>query len=75
MQPCLADVKVRIKDQDIERAELLSQRSVQSRKSVSYFQSSSHSSSTSTLKHAAVETAKLRVKLDMLKRCQEKDRR
>ena len=32
---CLADVKVKIKDQEIERAELLSQRSQRSRKSSS----------------------------------------
>ena len=68
---CLADVKVRIKDQEIERVELLSQRSLRSKKS----SPSVRSSSTSSSKHAAIETAKLKAKLDTLKRRQEIDRR
>jgi len=68
---CLADVKVRIKDQEIERVELLSQRSLRSKKSLPSFRSSSTSSS----KRAAIETAKLKAKLDTLKRRQEIDRR
>ena len=68
---CLADVKVRIKDQEIERAELLSERSLRSRKS----SSSVRSSSTSSSKRAAIETAKLKAKLDTLKRRQDIDRR
>ena len=68
---CLADVKVRIKDQEIERVELLSQRSLRSKKSSPSVRSSSSSSS----KHAAIETAKLKAKLDTLKRRQEIDRR
>ena len=51
---CLADVKVRIKDQEIERFELPSQRSLRSKKP----SSSVRSSSTSSSKRAAV--AKLR---------------
>ena len=68
---CLADIKIRIKDQEIERVELLSQRSQRSKKSPSSFRSSS----TSSLKRAAIETAKLKAKLDSLKRLQEIDRR
>ena len=68
---CLADIKIRIKDQEIERVELLSQRSQRSKKSPSSFRSSSTSSS----KRAAIETAKLKAKLDSLKRLQEIDRR
>ena len=68
---CLADVKVRIKDQEIERAELLSQRSLRSRKS----SSSVRSSSTSSSKRAAIETSKLKAKLDTLRRRQDIDRR
>ena len=68
---CLADVKVRIKDQEIERVELLSQRSLCSKKS----SPSVRSSSTSSSKRAAIETAKLKAKLDTLKRRQEIDRR
>ena len=68
---CLADIKIRIKDQEIERVELLSQRSQRSKKSPSSFRSSSTSSS----KRAAIETARLKAKLDSLKRLQEIDRR
>lgn len=68
---CLADIKVRIKDQEIERVELLSQRSQHSKKPPS----SVRSSSTSSSKRAAIETAKLKAKLDSLKRLQEIDRR
>ena len=68
---CLADVKVRIKNQEIERVELLSQRSLCSKKS----SPSVRSSSTSSSKRAAIETAKLKAKLDTLKRRQEIDRR
>ena len=67
----LADVKVRIKDQEIERVELLSQRSLCSKKS----SPSVRSSSTSSSKRAAIETAKLKAKLHTLKRRQEIDRR
>ena len=65
---CMADVKVRIKDQEIERAKLLSQRSLRSRKS----SPSVRSSSTSSSKCSAIETAKLKAKLDTL-RCQDID--
>lgn len=68
---CLADIKVGIKDQEIERVELLSQRSQHSKKPPS----SVRSSSTSSSKRAAIETAKLKAKLDSLKRLQEIDRR
>lgn len=67
---CLADIKIRIKDQEIERVELLSQRSQRSKKSPSSFRSSSTSSS----KRVAIETAKLKAKFDSLKRLQESDR-
>lgn len=68
---CLADVKVKIKDQEIERVELFSQRSLHSRKPSLSIWSSSMSSS----KCAAIETAKLKVKLDTLKRHQDINRR
>ena len=68
---CLADIKIRIKDQEIERVELLSQRSQRSKKSPSSFRSSSTSSS----KRVAIETAKLKAKFDSLKRLQEIARR
>lgn len=42
---CLADIKVRIKDQEMERVELISQKSLCSRKSASSVQSSSTTSS------------------------------
>ena len=61
----------RIKDQEIERVELLSQRSQHSKKPPSSVRSSSASSS----KRAAIETAKLKAKLDSLERLQEIDRR
>ena len=66
---CLADIKVKIKDLQIERVDLISQRSQGSKKSVSV-----RSSSTSSSKRAAIETAKLKMKLDTLKRRQEIDR-
>lgn len=67
---CLADIKVRIRDQEIERVKLFSQRSPRSRKS----SLSIRSSSTSSLKRAAIETAKLKAKLDTLKRHQDIDK-
>lgn len=70
---CLADIKVRIKDQEIERVELLSQKSLRSRKSASSVRSSCPPS-TSSSKRAAIETAKLKAKLDTLKRRQEIER-
>ena len=69
---CLADIKVRIKDQEIERVELVSQNSkLRSRKSAS----SIRTSSTTSSKRAAIETAKIKAKLDTLKRRQEIERR
>lgn len=68
---CLADIKVRIKDQEMERVELISQKSLCSRKSASSVQSSSTTSS----KRAAIETAKIKAKLETLKRRQEIERR
>ena len=67
----LADIKVRIKDQEMERVELISQKSLRSRKSAS----SVRSSSTSSSKRAAIETAKIKAKLDTLKRRQAIQRR
>lgn len=63
---CLADIKVRIQDQEMERAELISQKSLRSRKS---------SSSTTSSRRAAIETAKIKAKLDTLKRRQEIEKR
>ena len=68
---CLADVKVRIKDREIERVELLSQRSLRSKKP----SPSVRSSSTSSSKRAAIKTEKPKAKLDTLKRRQEIGRR
>ena len=68
---CLAEIKVKIKDQEIDRDELLSQKSLRSRKSAS----SVRSSSTTSSKRAAIETAKLKAKLDTLRRRQEIERR
>ena len=68
---CLAEVKVKIKDQEMERVELISQKSLRSRKSASSIRSLSMTSS----KRAAIETAKIKAKLDTLKRRQEIERR
>ena len=69
---CLADIKVRIKDQEIERVELVSQNSkLCSRKSAS----SIRTSSTTSSKRAAIETAKIKAKLDTLNGRQEIERR
>ena len=69
---CLADIKVRIEDQEIERVELVSQNSkLRSRKSAS----SIRTSSTTSSKRAAIETSKIKAKLDTLKRRQEIERR
>ena len=62
---CLAEVKVKIKDQEMERVELISQKSLRSRRS----------SSTTSSKRAATETAKIKAKLDTLKKRQEIERR
>lgn len=48
---CLADIKVKMKDQEIDRCELISQKSLCSRKSASV-----RSSSTTSSKRAAIET-------------------
>ena len=61
---CLAQIKVNIKDQEMERVELISQRSLRSRRSAS----SVRSSSTTSSKRAAIETAKIKAKLNTLKR-------
>lgn len=66
-EKCLAEIKVKIKDQEMERVELISWQSLPSRRSVLSIQSSSTTSS----KRAAIETAKIKVKLDTLKRRQE----
>ena len=58
---------MRIKDQEIERVELLSQTSLRSRKSAPSQRSSS--------KRATIETAKIKEKLDTLKNHQEIERR
>ena len=68
---CLAEVKVKIKDQEMERVEHISQKSLRSRRSAS----SIRSSSTTSSKRAAIETAKIKAKLDTLKRRQEIERR
>ena len=68
---CLAEVKVKIKDQEMERVELISQKSLRSRRSAS----SIRSSSTTSSKGAAIETAKIKAKLNTLKRRQEIERR
>ena len=68
---CLAEVKVKIKDQEMERVELISQKSLRSRRSAS----SIRSSSTTSSKRAAIETAKIKAKLETLKRRQEIERR
>ena len=69
---CLADIKVRIKDQEIERVEIVSQNSrLRSRESTS----SIRTSSTTFSKRAAIETVKIKAKLDTLKRRQEIERR
>ena len=69
---CLADIKVRIKDQELERVELFSQKSFHSKKSASSVRSSS---TTSSKKRAAIETAKIKARLDTLNRRQEIERR
>ena len=53
-----AEIKVKIKDQEIDRNELLSQKSLRSRKSTSSIRSSSMTSS----KRAAIETVKLKIR-------------
>lgn len=68
---CLADLKVRIKDQEIQRVELPSLRSSRTRRSASSVPSSSISSS----KRAAIETVRIKAKLDTLKRRQEIEKR
>lgn len=70
---CLADVRTRIKDQELERAELLSQRSSRFKKSLASARTTSTSSSSS--KRAAIEVATLKVKMESLQRRQEIDRR
>ena len=69
---CLADIKVRIKDQELEKVELFSQKSFHSKKSASSVRSSS---TTSSKKRAAIETAKIKARLDTLNRRQEIERR
>ena len=64
---CLAEIKVSIKDQEMERVELISQLSIRSRRSASFVRSSSTTSS----KQAAIETVKIKAKLDTLKRRQD----
>lgn len=69
---CLADIRVRIRDQEMERVELVSQKSkLRSRKPAS----SIRSSSTTSSKRAAIEAAKIKAKLETLKRRQEIERR
>ena len=68
---CLADIKVKIKDQELERVELLSKKSLHSKKPASSVRSSSMTSSSSS----SNQTAKIKARLDTLNRCQEIERR
>ena len=70
---CLADLKANIKDLELERAELLSQRSSRSKKS--YSNKSGCTSSTTSSKFAAIEAAKLEQRMIGLQKRQEIERR